>query len=40
MEQKMLGHYESNWYLNGTGGDIYEGKMVFRDKDGFVGVAT
>ena len=33
MGQKVLGHYESHWYLNGTGGDIYEGKMVFRDKD-------
>lgn len=33
MGQKVLGHYELHWYLNGTGGDIYEGKMVFRDKD-------
>ena len=33
MEQKVLGHYELHWYLNGTGGNTYEGKMVFRDKD-------
>lgn len=33
MEQKVLGHYESNWYLNGACESIYEDKMVFRDKD-------
>ena len=33
MEKKTLGHYESNWYIHGTGGSIYEEKQVFKDKD-------